>query len=311
MSKTVTVPLKVDEFTMQLNDELFTDYGDRTMKAEFCLVFYLQTPDGSIEVNAQEAIVTINIDLNQLVAEFRLDAFNVQEKDINQEQGQDIVYGNVAYLCNSIDGSDTTTTTTTFTQGDIINVCVKPDPVASKDGIKIGSIESLTFARDGNGPNNSLNQDAVIGSIAATNGLSTYNDIDCYGKDYCYVSTILIASFFQTPGTVSGSGEASLTFYSTAERKKKRNLAEDAVTVYNSDQQYRSLPDNNNEVDGAIPAFDMNLNVIPADDSPTMFTSAAAASAIRRGKKKDGYHLLLLTTVSSIMTIMITVLLFS
>jgi len=366
MSKSVTVPVTVNEFTMQDNTDIYTDFGNKQMKVEFCIVFYLNTVDGTLEVNQQETLVTIDIDLTELIAQFRVDAFDVGTKDRNQDT-TDIIYSPVAYLCNVNDGSDYVVTST-FTQGDMINVCVKPNQSAITDSIKINSIESLTFSRDGS----SLNQNAVLNSIASTNGLSTYNDIDCYGQDYCSVSTILISSFFTTPGTVSGNGEASLTFYSAAQdaerRKKERNLLiassnndlietttinenneEDAIInnnnnnnnnnsnnaaagaaadvtttfLYNSDHynhhHRRSLQDNNNNnnnVDGAIPSFVMDLNVIPADDSPTMFTptSSASPSALalalatrRRPGSSNHDYFLIITHVVPSMIIMIMV----
>ena len=307
MSKSVTVPVTVNELTMSDNSNIYADLGQNQYKIEFCLVFYLNTLDGSLEVNQQETLVTIDIDLSDLAAVFRVDAFDVGTKDRNQVDTEDIVYSPIAYLCNIIDGSDlyaTTANTAIFTQGDMINVCVKPNQAAITDNIKIKSIESLTFSRDNGGGNGDdgnglLNQDAVLNSIASTNGLSTYNDIDCYGKDYCSVSTILISSFFTTPGTVSGNGEASLTFYSDAERNLLASSNDLETRTINENEDYnviihhhRSLQDtstntnngnndnnNNDIVDGAIPSFVMDLNVIPADDSPTMFPPTSSASA--------------------------------
>jgi len=342
MSNTVDVPFMVDVNTMTTNPELYYDYGNNMSKIEFCVVFYLNSNnDGSssssnpiLEVASSESIVTINIDLSDLDTGLKVESFNVQTKDKYQES-EDIIYSTIAYLCNSLDGSDiTTTTATTFTQGDMINLCVKPDQSAIDANIQMGSINSLSYSLlnndngDGGGnTNTNTNQDAVLDAIVSTNGLSIYNVEDCYGKAYCFVSTILYSTFFTIPGTVSGSGQASLTYYNAnnndaGRRQQRRELTTTQKEERSLQQQQQQNDDVDVDVDTIITtsSFNMNLNVVPADDSTPYYnmdagimssssssSSLAAGGGGGGGRGEDDLLLLLSNTVSTIMILMTTI----
>merc|ERR1712232_394646 len=104
-------------------------------------------------------------------------------------------------------------------QGSLITVCVYPDAAAA-DGIVMNNIDNYTWRRqdpevNGVTPDEIYQEAITTGGVQDPNGLTTFPT--CNGNDVCVFDTILFAQFYQTPGDVTGDGEATLTF-NTARR---------------------------------------------------------------------------------------------
>jgi len=225
MSKYVRIPFTIDTEIIGQNLDVFEGDMDSALpKAtiQFCVVFYLKTLDGSMEIAEQETVVTLEIDFSDLIDDFYVRAFQVDPKDrIKKEDAR--AFTNVAYLCNPNDGSDMTAIVAAsppFTQGQSIDICIKPDDNAISEGVRMRSINSLTFEHATTG----MSQIAVDNGILSSSGGSFYDSNDCFENERCSVSTILFAPFFDSPGTVSASGDVTLAFPLSRERERKREL---------------------------------------------------------------------------------------
>jgi len=224
MSKYVRVPIKVDTATIGSNPYVFEGDMDSAMPSasvEFCVVFYLTTLDGSMEIAAQETVVNLDIDFSDLIDDFYVRAFKVDPKDrITKEDSR--AFTNVAYLCNPLDGSDMTAIVAAnppFTQGQSIDICIKPDDNALSEGVRMRSINSLTFTHATTG----VSQTAIDNGLEASNGGSYFDSDDCFESELCSVSTLLFSNFFKSPGIVSASGDVTMAFPTSSERDRERN----------------------------------------------------------------------------------------
>jgi len=183
--------------------------GDGVMK--LCVRFSLGYPDdGNFqEVNFVESVISITYDLT---AGFDVDGFAVAPKEQDVATGT-LTYQVNAYLCvpgSEADGAPypAVSTAATFNQGDVVEVCVRPDDAARGDGIVMDAITDFKWKRDDVSP--SIEQEAIVGSEDATNGLTTY---ECVSEsEYCHFSSILFADFYKSTGNVFGSGNANLKF---------------------------------------------------------------------------------------------------
>jgi hypothetical protein len=115
-----------------------------------------------------------------------------------------------------------------FNQGALINVCVQvKDEFAAQD-IVLKSILEFSWIRTGGttfdsaigggSGANTINQVAITGSAAAGNYLTSYVDSSCLNQYWCDFASVLFAQFYNTDGTVSGAGDASLQFKTGARR---------------------------------------------------------------------------------------------
>lgn len=55
-------------------------------------------------------------------------------------------------------------------------------------------------------------QDAIVGNVPASNYLTEYDPTKCRGSEVCWFESLLYATYFKTPGIVTGSGIASMQF---------------------------------------------------------------------------------------------------
>lgn len=110
-----------------------------------------------------------------------------------------------------------------FNQGALINVCVKVKDEYILQGILLNGLTSFSWERsggttfdqdvggggDGDG---TIIQPAIVGSSPAGNFLTSYVSAPCIDSTYCDFASVLFAQFYNTPGTVSGAGDANLKF---------------------------------------------------------------------------------------------------
>ena len=198
--------------------------GQQFAVINFCVRLNLSTGgDSSIEVNFHETLVTLNVDLT--------DGFTIA--DVNVAPREKLVktanqaYEVEGYQCDrNYAELSAAAKATTRNQGAIIRVCVRPTLEGRTDGIYMREIQSFAFSRTYVDGRPAVNQDAIVGSLAADNGLT---DLFCEnGWEVCMFETILFAAFYRDTGVVAGSGIASMQFGgSVAARRLRRNLQAD------------------------------------------------------------------------------------
>ena len=157
-----------------------------------------------------------------------------------------------------------------FNQGALITVCVAPKQTAWEDGIRMDGItyfdwvrNDLTSTAGGLADTSAINQDAIVGGVQSPNLLTSYTPTDCEGaKHFCRFSSILFADFFVSTGSVSGSGNAKLTFGAN----NARRLGE-------------STPSRQLQADeGGESPFDLAVPVDITDTGPAGLKTAAGVS---------------------------------
>ena len=265
--KTARVNIAIDSGTITSEPDVYSEIttvdGFTNANITFCVRFGLDTlGNPPIGVNFLETIVTLNIDLS---SGFSVDAIAVEPKDqiISTAIGS---YALEGYICEPGTDTEVPDTSIAFTQGSLITVCVKPDVDGVADGIKMRTIDSFLWARDG------TSQVAIESAVVVGNLLTIFDDVACVGGDYCQFSSILFAAFYATEGEVSGTGVASMQFGTGRRRRGLREGQEQEQT------QTRAL-----ELEAAaISEFDIEISIESTDDRPNMFS----AGAITLGKTK-------------------------
>lgn len=186
-----------------------TTNGQLTATVSFCIRFGLWTTAAlgvttPVEVNFLETLVTLNVDLTD---GFQIGNITTAPKDrLTRTANQ--AYEVSGYECTttSFDPLTGDALTRARNQGEIISVCVTPDATAVADGIKMRNIDDFAFSKG------ATTQVAIVSGNSAPNLLTTWNSAGCIGQTYCRFSTILSAQFYQTSGTVTGAGVATMQF---------------------------------------------------------------------------------------------------
>lgn len=219
----------------------------------FCHRFMLYTlSETPIEVNFRETLVTLTIDLTD---GFAIGALNVRDKDkLIQTANQ--AYEVEGYQCDySNEPLSELDLALSRNQGSIIRVCVRPNDEARNNGIFMRSIDSFVFERNYGGSIGMVSQVAIENKEPADNLLTI---LYCEpGDRICVFETILMATFFRLPGSVEGSGLASMQF---GDGKSRRLRGERFMQ----------------EEDGAVAGqavFDLSLELLPRQKKPSSGTS--------------------------------------
>jgi len=208
---------------------IYLNHGGGDAQVQFCLRNQLFITDLDKEINYLETIVTLTVKMKDC---FKLDEFNVAPNEKDTQEAAD-AFNLEGYLCDgdNIEYPDAgeEVAPASFSQGEMIRVCVRPNEEARDNEIYMRYIDSLQFTLDGGAPI----QDAVVGpNEASPLGLS---QVYCEsGDDVCAVETILFATFYESDSFVDISGSAVMQFGSTPlalQRrrylKSGRNLQED------------------------------------------------------------------------------------
>jgi len=204
LDQSATIKISVDPTSISTNAQIYTESDkpeDVTAKVVFCVRFGLYTDGFAEEVNFLETVITLDVDLS---SGFEIASIAVQPKDklVRTAAQAYLVEG---YVCTDeeIQGD----LAAIRNQGAQIRVCVRPDEEARNDGIYMRRIDSFEWKRDSPAP---ITQAAVENGVAASN---TLTDLFCVpGELVCNFVSILFASFYATPGAVTGSGVASMQF---------------------------------------------------------------------------------------------------
>eukprot|EP00535_Pseudo-nitzschia_heimii_P013333 CAMPEP_0197198322 /NCGR_PEP_ID=MMETSP1423-20130617/33312_1 /TAXON_ID=476441 /ORGANISM="Pseudo-nitzschia heimii, Strain UNC1101" /LENGTH=806 /DNA_ID=CAMNT_0042652153 /DNA_START=148 /DNA_END=2568 /DNA_ORIENTATION=+ len=188
----------------------------------------------------------------------------VQVKD--EFAAQDIVLKEL----QTFDWVRTGGTTFKFNQGALINVCVQvKDEFAAQD-IVLKELQTFDWVRTGGTTfdssigggtgANTINQPAISNSSPAGNWLTSYNSASCLNEYWCDFASVLFAQFYNTDGTVSGTGDATLQF-----KTRRRRLGEEG--------EQRRLQD-----DPGAAGMDISIDVAGEVEGPGDLKTAGGAS---------------------------------
>ncbi len=249
----IQVKLTIDPDTISqssvYSEEVMGDEMIATVR--FCHRFMLFTSSSEtpIEVNFRETLITLTIDLTD---GFSIGALEVTDKDkLIRTANQ--AYQVEGYQCDYTNQPlSQLDLALSRNQGSIIRVCVRPDTEARDSGIFMRSIDSFVFQRNYGGSIGTVSQMAVENGSPASNLLT---ELYCDpGDDICVFETILMATFFRLPGSVSGIGLASMQFGDG--------------DIFRRLQGDRSLQEDNGVVAGVAP-FDFSMELLPRQRTPT------------------------------------------
>jgi len=268
--ETVSVQLLTDG--VQDDGDIFSEpAGGGNATIAFCLRYGLYTaPPGqaaSYEVNFLESLVILQIDLT---AGFNVTDIEVAPKDkLRRTANQN--YELEAFQCsgknaNVHEPAVELTNTESFSQGDVITVCVQPNAKARPDDIYMKRIEEFTYVLldDTTGlPTTTIQKaidvnDAAAGERGTMYGLTNMGD--CEGETTCLIETILFATFYTRQGTVTGNGKGTMQFGKDKTPAERRMLRAD-----------RALE----EAAAAEGEFDVNFEI----NSNDAFQGASSASS--------------------------------
>jgi len=281
----------VDDDANPVYEGLTADDDDLGLVA-LCLRYSIGTPGATAadfyEVNFLETLIQIKYDLT---AGFRVDGISVAPKAKSITTQAKDAYTLVAYLCDSTGATELengrnvgvafSQGASSFAQGALVSVCVKPDSVAVNDGIFIKQITEYFWIRfeasaplpagefpefDSAGGAGDIKQKSV--PIASNgNGLSaiTYPTALDGDNHFVLIQSILFADFYKSAGEVSGIGQATLKF-AAARRMLKGSDADAAI------EGRRQLQDDEPTV------FDVSVGVTNDAEGPGALKTAGGAS---------------------------------
>jgi hypothetical protein len=274
LSQSATVKVSVDPTTI-VNSDLYTEddtVGAVTAQIQFCIRFGLFTDGGNteVEVNFLETVVTLDVDLSD---GFQIASIAVAPKDkLVRTAAQ--AYQVEGYICTEeeILGD----LSTVRNQGAQIRVCVRPDEDARADGIYMRAIDSFTWTHDSPAP---ISQVAIENRLEASNTLTS---LYCTpGELVCHFVSILFASFYATPGAVSGNGIASMqfggdnTYIDMADNEyQKDKTTNQKLTSFTKRRNLRNLQEGE---DAATSEFDLSFEVDQGDLTFSDSTSDASS----------------------------------
>lgn len=237
--KQEAVTITLDTAGIQLDSSVFSaPESGGSARVAFCVRYglYTDTPGqaNSYEVNFLESLVIFDIDLT---AGFTVDGISVAPKDkLKRTANQS--YGLEAFQCSgkpdAVSPAVPLVQTVPFNQGDVITICVQPDETARGDNIYMKRIEEFTYVLMSEDPTpvaTATTQKAIdVLDVGATPKGEMYGltSIDnCEGETACVIETILFATFYTRPGTVSGNGIGTMQFGTAGATPNSRMLRGD------------------------------------------------------------------------------------
>jgi hypothetical protein len=184
------------------DSSLYEAQGDNAA-IHFCVRFSLYNNDPSNpesrEISFSETKVTLFV---SLINDFAIEDEYVAPKEIENQQASETFYVE-GYLCQNKTSTKPLVVESPLEQGTAVKVCVKPMRRALEAGVRMRRIDSFTFARETN------SQKAIVDGAPA----NVLTELSCLaGSSTCSFDTILMAAFFDGPGTVTGTGTASMQF---------------------------------------------------------------------------------------------------
>lgn len=276
MTKSVDFFVKIDPFTIPTNPDIFINFKPGESEIFYCVVFYLNSTgdDALLEISAQETEVKLIVNMTKMETDFDINDIEVTPKD-ETDTGTDLGYFTEAFLCNPNDGTEITSSQQSdspFRPGQLVSICIKPDDTALQEGIRMESVKEFQYTRD------TVVQEAIKDGIVSDGGLTDYTPTSCAVKEWCSISTILFASFFQTAGSVSADGVASIQYQPVSNNDRRRTTKTSRDHYHRRRQTPTQISDDegtndrflqviDGNLDETIQSFDMVFNVVPMDDS--------------------------------------------
>ena len=204
LDQQATIPVSIDSEFISSNPAIYsedTTLGAVTAQVVFCVRFGLHTLGDDMEVNFLETVITLDIDLSD---GFQIGSIDVEPRDkLVRTAAQ--AYEVEGYVCT--DEEVPADPALIRNQGAQIRVCVRPDQEARDDGIYMRRIDSFSWQLTSPAE---ITQEAVVDGLPSSNSLT---DLFCApGELVCNFVSILFASFYATPGEVTGAGIASMQF---------------------------------------------------------------------------------------------------
>ena len=193
-TRMIELDLKLNSEVIADEPRIFTDvYVDGKAQAivEFCVRFKLTTPDGGIEVNYLESLVTLYVDLTD---GFSIGDLIVSPKIVAEEtanQGYEVD----AFFCKP-DGSPFTEeeAAVPWLPASELRICVVPTQESLDEGVLMRAIENFNFFRiDERG--NMIVQEAIVNRQPAATGLT--EGLTCDAGVFCKFSSLIKADFYQ------------------------------------------------------------------------------------------------------------------
>lgn len=231
------------------------------------------------EINFIETLMEVKYDLT---AGFSVDGFSVAPKDRQTVTEIKSDYTLEAYLCNP-DVADTEqdfngntyiwpvatpqAAGTTFKQGSLIRICIKPVGQTRIDGLYLEEISSYTWklydepgtteiTEVTQGIEDGLSYSACVDENGSGAGTGPY--------DYCTIESILYADFYKVAGTVKGNGEAKLEFGVVPQAR--------LLKAANSEEEARKLQE------APSAEFDVSVSVTNDAEGPGALKTAGGIS---------------------------------
>jgi hypothetical protein len=222
IGKQETVSVVLDTAAVATDAAVFTDNNDGTNLIAFCMRYGLYTSGDSsgYEVNFLETLIELRVDLR---GDFTVTDIVVAPKD-KLKRTANIDYGLMAFQCTGKDANGAGIEKVfveglgTFNQGDVITICVEPDSIAKNDGVYMKEVERFEYVllevdslvETGTRQMAIDISNAAAGLRGAMFGLTNIDA--CLGETACKIETILFATFYTRPGTVTGAGVATMQF---------------------------------------------------------------------------------------------------
>jgi len=208
----ITWRVALDPLNFADNTDIFTQESEKISRISFCLIFSLNViGENGPEVNFQETEMVLNVDLQDPDASFNLD-IDLAAKD-KTSTATDVSYLPFAYVCTGTTGGSLTKT---FLQGEVIDICLRPDAASQLQGgsgLVMNDVSFMQFSLLGD---SSVQQAAIPNTL----GLSEHTQSNCVNAPFCVVSTVLMANFYANTGSVIVNGMASLAFLGGPSRRR-------------------------------------------------------------------------------------------
>jgi hypothetical protein len=208
-TRDISLSTQINTQTISLSP-VYRDFGDKA-NIIYCMRLSLFNKDASdptaVEINYHETAINLEVDLKD---QFKIQSQTVEASSPGEETADDKFFVE-AYICTQ-EGLRLYDSVPLL-QGATVRVCVQPTPQALDIGFRMRSIDRFTFWQG------YVSQEAIINQQISINGLT---DLECNpGGEKCIFETLLMATFFQGPSTVDGTGYATLQFGSDATRRRK------------------------------------------------------------------------------------------
>jgi len=189
------------------------DSGNFAAVVELCARIALKTPGtNGVEVNYLETLMTLRYELTSsfiYINDVDIRPGNANATKVKRD------YKMRAFDCSQNSGK-------AKGQGQVVRVCIEPDPRAVAEGYRMRYINSFKFRKESKTNNGKapkvVEQDAVVNRGNAKDKLSR---LSCErGRTQCLIETMLKAQFYDGDGIVSAVGTATMQYGQATDQRR-------------------------------------------------------------------------------------------